>query len=56
MKELCDRSTRAAESVTNEMLANIWREIEYRLYVCRAINGDHIEIYRSHVKLRKVHC
>jgi hypothetical protein len=29
----------ASECITNEMLANTWRETEYRLDVCRATNG-----------------
>ncbi|PSN43259.1 hypothetical protein C0J52_25106 [Blattella germanica] len=33
------------ESVTEEMLAKTWREIEYRLDASRAINGAHIEVY-----------
>jgi hypothetical protein len=33
MKDLHDRIVRAAECVTNEMLASTWRETEYRLEV-----------------------
>ena len=33
------------ETVTEEMLANTWREIEYCLDVLRATNGAHIEVY-----------
>jgi hypothetical protein len=45
LKELRDRTIRTAECVTNEMLANTSPETEYRLYVCCATNGAHIEIY-----------
>jgi len=45
VKELRDRIVRAAECVTNEVLVSTWRQTEYRLDVCRAINGAHIEIY-----------
>jgi hypothetical protein len=43
--EMCDRNTRAAQSITNEMLVSTWRETEYRLDVCRDTNGAHIEMY-----------
>jgi hypothetical protein len=42
---LRDGNVRAADSVTNEMLANTWRETEYRLDVCRDANGAHTETY-----------
>jgi len=45
VNELRDRISRAAECVTNEMFASTWRETEYRLDVCRATNGGHIEIF-----------
>lgn len=35
----------AVASVTPVMLTNTWREIEYRLDICRATNGSHIEVY-----------
>jgi len=35
---------RAAECITNEMLASTCPETEYHLDVCRATNGAHIEI------------
>jgi hypothetical protein len=34
----------ALVAVTEEMLENTWREIEYRLDVLRATNGAHIEM------------
>jgi hypothetical protein len=45
VNELRDRIVRTAESLTNEMLANTWREAKQRLDVCRATNGTHIEVY-----------
>jgi hypothetical protein len=33
------------------MLRNTWVEIEYRLDVCRATKGAHVEIYWYHSKL-----
>lgn len=42
---LRQRITAAVASITPDMLTNTWREIEYRLDVCRATNGSHIEIY-----------
>ena len=31
-------------SVTPDILARVWDELEYRLDVCRATNGSHIEL------------
>jgi hypothetical protein len=45
VSELHYRIVRTAEFVTSEMLASTWRETEYRLDVCRATNGGHIEIF-----------
>lgn len=42
---LRQRIVAAVESVTPDMLTNTWREIEYRLDICRATNGSHIEVY-----------
>jgi hypothetical protein len=35
----------ALAAVTEEMLEKTWREIEYRLDVLRATNGEHVEVY-----------
>ncbi|CAL1291506.1 unnamed protein product [Larinioides sclopetarius] len=35
----------AIETVTPDMLFKTWKEIDYRLDVCRATNGAHIETY-----------
>ena len=38
------RVTEVIKSITLDMIANVWREVEYRLDVCRATNGGHIEL------------
>jgi hypothetical protein len=35
----------ACETVTQVMLQNTWREVEYRHNICRATKGAHVEIY-----------
>jgi len=35
----------AVELVTPHMLINTWQELEYRLDICRATTGAHIEVY-----------
>jgi len=32
-------------TITEDMLENTWREIDYRLDVLRATNGAHVEVY-----------
>jgi len=32
-------------TITENMLGNTWREIDYRLYVLRATKGAHVEVY-----------
>jgi hypothetical protein len=44
VNELRNITVIAAECLTNEMLARTWRETEYRLDVCLATSGAHIEI------------
>jgi hypothetical protein len=41
--ELIKLTTRVAQCVYDEMLANIWRENEYRLDVC-CVNGAYMRI------------
>jgi len=41
---LRDRIFRAAECVSNEMLASTWLETEYHLHICRATNDGHVEL------------
>jgi hypothetical protein len=35
----------AVELITPHMLINTWQELEYRLDICRATTGGHIEVY-----------
>jgi hypothetical protein len=37
--------TDAFTAITEDMLENTWREIDYRLDVIRATKGAHIEVY-----------
>jgi hypothetical protein len=39
------RITEAVELITPHMLINTWQEREYRLDICRATTGAHIEVY-----------
>ena len=43
--ELRERITEAFAEVTNDMLANTWREVESRLQQLRANGGSHVEVY-----------
>ena len=45
INHLRERIIAAVETVTPAMLANTWRAVEYRLDVCRATNGSHVEVY-----------
>jgi hypothetical protein len=40
-----DRISDAVATVTPNMLQATWSEVEYRLDICRASKGAHIEIY-----------
>ena len=44
------RITDAFATITEDTLANTWREIYYRLDVLRATKGAHVEVYRCVVK------
>jgi hypothetical protein len=44
LDELKRRIFTAIETVTPQMLDNIWREIEYRLEILRATKGAHVEV------------
>jgi len=33
------------ELITPHMLINTWQELEYRLNICRATTGAHIQVY-----------
>ena len=39
------RITYAFATITEDMLENTWREIDYRLDVLRATKGAHVEVY-----------
>jgi len=39
------RITDAFGTVTEDMVENTWREIDYRLDVLRATKGAHVEVY-----------
>jgi len=43
--DLIQRIIEAAELITSHMLLNMWQELEYRLDICRATTGAHIEVY-----------
>jgi len=39
------RITDAFVTITEDMLENTWREIDYRLDIIRATKGAHVEVY-----------
>jgi len=39
------RITDAFATITEDILENTWREIDYRLDVLRATIGTHVEVY-----------
>ena len=43
--DLKARITDAFATITEDMLENTWREIDYRLDVLRATKGAHVEMY-----------
>jgi hypothetical protein len=43
--DLRQRIIEAVELTTHHMLINTWQELEYRLDICRATTGTHIEVY-----------
>jgi len=45
LADLRQRIIEAAELITPHMLLNTWQELEYRLDICRATTGAHIEVY-----------
>lgn len=45
LDHLRERIIHAVSTVTKEMLQNVWAEVDYRLDVCRARNGGHVELY-----------
>ena len=45
LADLRQRIIEAIELITPHMLINTWQELEYRLDICRATTGAHIEVY-----------
>jgi len=43
LKELCDRITRALQTITVDMLHRVWDEFDYRVDVCHVTQGAYIE-------------
>ena len=43
--DLRQRIIEAVELITPHMLINTWQELEYRLDICQATTGAHIEVY-----------
>jgi hypothetical protein len=43
--DLRQRIIKAVELITPHTLINTWQELEYRLDICRATTGAHIEVY-----------
>ena len=41
--ELKVRIRTAIETITADMLQTVWNELDYRVDVCRIINGEHRE-------------
>ena len=45
------RVTDAFATITEDMLGNTWREIDYLLDVLRETKGAHVEVYSCVVKI-----
>ena len=45
LQKMKARITDAFATITEDMLENTWREIDYRLDVLRATKGAHVEVY-----------
>jgi hypothetical protein len=43
LQDLRNRITAAVALVDHDMLTRVWKEMDYRMYVCRIIKGGHIE-------------
>jgi len=44
LADLRQRIIEVVEIITPHMLINTWQELEYRLDICRATTGAHIEV------------
>jgi len=47
VRDLADLRQRIFEAVdiTSQMLIKTWQELKYRLDICRATTGAHVEVY-----------
>ena len=45
VSDLQQRIIKALDTVTVDMLARTWLEVEYRLDILRATDGAHVEVY-----------
>ena len=45
LADLRQRIIEAVELITSHMLINTWQGLEYRVDICRATTGAHIEVY-----------
>ncbi|KAG8308320.1 hypothetical protein J6590_002408 [Homalodisca vitripennis] len=45
LDHLLERISSAILTVTPDMIGRTWQEVDYRLDICRATNGAHIETY-----------
>ena len=45
LADLRQSNIEAVELITPHTLINTWQELEYRLDICRATTGAHIEVY-----------
>ncbi|GBM37372.1 hypothetical protein AVEN_48145-1 [Araneus ventricosus] len=54
INHLKQRITVIIHSVTPDVLTRVWEELDYRLDVCRATNGAHIELHRTGMQTWRV--
>ena len=47
LADLRQRIIEGVEFLTPHLLIKTWQELEYRLDICRATKGAHIEVYGS---------
>ena len=45
LADLQGRIYATVNNVTPQILQNTWVEVEYQLYISRATNGSHVEVY-----------
>jgi hypothetical protein len=43
LKELCDRITHALQTITVDMLHQVWNEFDYHVDVCHVTQAAHVE-------------